>query len=351
MGTPANIDATAWTRHANTPTIDGHAATADRGGFTPFLAADFEDGTAGNSANGTDAFGIEGGGPFTNTKYSATQAATGSQSASMHCKVGNTGDSQWGARIQPTTEWTEGTEIWVRFKAYFHADFVHETSDSMKFVRIHTRHSGTLANEGYADFYMSEDTDQPYAYIKEVTENVWSYSDNSDPIANSQWDTFEFYVNFDTLASDSGGTGHARIWKNGKLLIDTPSKTLDSSSSEIEKIFFFSHWNGGAPLKLSSVTGTFDNTNTVTGVTSGESDIPQSVENNDTLFLDNQVGEQTWSSGETINQAVSGASGTLDYDQYECYIDEVIVSVNTPTSKDAAGNSFIGPNTLVSEAE
>lgn len=81
----------------NTFTFDSadSGVIAVASGLTYFQTMDFEDGTAGASANGGDAFGE----PYSLTKYTTAQAAVGTQSAQFECPVGAEGFGIWGGVI------------------------------------------------------------------------------------------------------------------------------------------------------------------------------------------------------------------------------------------------------------
>lgn len=120
------------------------------------------------------------------TEYSSEQSVEGGLSCKFKIKKGSDGWGKWGGRKILPTVLEKGDELWMRVHTFFPADFDYNVTgagNKLKFLRAHTRStisgqggSCVPANEGYNDWYIYPDTqefgDTPYGFIKEC-HNVW----------------------------------------------------------------------------------------------------------------------------------------------------------------------------------
>ncbi len=120
------------------------------------IKADFEDGTVGARAESpTDAFHMAAGRSY----YANTPALSGNQSASVSVKKGETGYGVWGGGFTFPQKLKEGDEIWYRVNVYYPTGWsfsCKSCSQGMKFMRIKTA-SATGSSEGYIDTYIRGD--------------------------------------------------------------------------------------------------------------------------------------------------------------------------------------------------
>ena len=319
--------------------------------YSAIAALTFDDGTAGQLANGADGFDEA----LSNTKYSTAQAYTGTQSAIMQCTAGHNGDPSWGGKINVSPKMVKDEEIWVRFRSYMPAafDYTTGTDPNLKFLRVHVETAGG-GNVGYNDMYIG--TNGKFNYIFEG-QGTWTFgSSGVAKITHDIWDTYEFNVYFDNASVDSGGGGRFRWWKNGVLVSEnTNSRTLNNSTDKVDIIHLFTHWNYGAPMNLTGVTGgSWTPGNKARGQTSGRSMTIATVQDSDTLLTFTPItSDKSWQDGETIEElsggTPTGVEGTLVSRYQTCYLDDIIVTKETPSETDAGGNPMIGTTAVAGD--
>ncbi len=227
--------------------------------------------------------------------------------ARMSITKGDDGWGTWGGRIdfsdQGLSDLMLGTEVWISVKLYLPDNFDYTADPHLKFLRLHTT-SALQQNEGYNDLYMKPDysayyydpisgnniDSPPFFFIKEIQDLIGYLGEKDvDRPKYGVWETYEMYLKLDYRSVSEGGTSRVRIWKNGKLLADFDKmRTLETKDSFADAFLIFTYWNGGRP----------DN---------------------------------------------SGDYPTKD--QY-LYIDDLIITTDTPSNKDVYGNSFIGDYTI-----
>jgi hypothetical protein len=151
-----SVSPTATTIYTLTCTGAGGSATANAtvtvgsgSGSGWFTHIDCEGGTPGAQAGqgGANEFTET----FSSTIYSTAQVGTGSQSCQMGITQGSDGWGQWGASYVFPSPLQNGSELWVRVSLFVPAGFDTTTNDGMlKFMRVHTA-SPSNTNEGYHD--------------------------------------------------------------------------------------------------------------------------------------------------------------------------------------------------------
>lgn len=199
--------------------------------------------------------------PFSLTKYSNAQAATGSESCQLGITAGSDGWGYWGGTITFPSIINSGGQVWARVSLFVPAGFNTTTNTGvLKFMRIHTATSAN-ANVGYHDYAIANNgtvqynaagkalVSPGYIYGYEGIPNLMAVGTQSaNGIAYGKWETYEMYVKFDAVAKAAGGTGEVRLWKNNQLLLDMVSQgTLVSSTDHSDAFFLFTYWNGNAP--------------------------------------------------------------------------------------------------------
>ncbi len=182
-------------------------------------------------------------------------------------------------------------------KYYMPADFDYSAKPHLKFMRFHTM-SPSVANEGYNDLYITPDgnthwdsvlnkqTDAPFFFVKEQQNLLRFMGDfNSDRPKLGVWETYELYLYMDTVPVLPGGKSRVRFWKNGKLVAELNDvKTLNTVSSYSPSFLLFTYWNGGNPT----------------------------------------------------------CTGTHPTKSQSLYIEDLVITTDKPSSRDALGNAMIG---------
>lgn len=134
---------------------------------------DFNEGEVGESVQTTGGMDNSAGG----TLHSDEQSLDGSLVAKMSINEGKTGFGGWGGIIRFPEKLRIGDSYWVQFYMYIPSNFNIDTptNGSLKFLRVHTA-TPVSNNAGYMDFqFMDDDTqrDAVYRYIKEGGEKSW----------------------------------------------------------------------------------------------------------------------------------------------------------------------------------
>lgn len=212
------------------------------------LNADFENGTIGSKADGSDGFT----GAFKYSKYTDVVAHTGNQSAELTINEGTEGFGEWGGAFKFPKPMYNGDEVWVRVWAYFPNGFSFNCggcTQGVKFIRIHTA-TNSEANEGYHSILIKDAIEVD----SEVTGKTF-HSNNSEKksagekVTTGSWHAYEMHIKF----SSEPGDGIYRVWQDGKLVFeDTLTRTLKTSTSMSDFIYLFSYWNNGAPKTQSA---------------------------------------------------------------------------------------------------
>jgi len=214
----------------------------------------FDDRTTGGSC-GWDAAG--------GSTASTAVVASGTKSCQLSVTQGDTAYGMWGGIINHPENVKRGQELWFRLRTFMPAGFNYNSigeGNRLKFLRVHTRTAST-ENNGYNDIYISPKGVNPvYQFIYEG-EQVWDpigtvtgvltgvlAGGNTHAIALGQWETYEYYIKFDTVSVDKGGMSRVRFWKNGSLMADMTDRiTLRSTDAYSDRTHIFTYWNGGSP--------------------------------------------------------------------------------------------------------
>ena len=190
------------------------------------------------------------------------------QCAKMSITKGYDGWGTWGGRLnfneRGVSNPVPGTEVWISVKVFMPTDFDYTAKPRFKFLRLHTR-SPSKANEGYNDLYItpagsslwdgSKNNKAPFIYIKEQQDINFFVGDHTvDRPQPGTWENYEVYLKLDYVSVSKGGTSRVRIWKNGKLLAELNDiQTLKSAASYADTFLIFTYWNGGKPDGSGSV--------------------------------------------------------------------------------------------------
>lgn len=191
--------------------------------------------------------------------------------AEMSIKKGSDGWGTWGGRLNfkqlGVTDPGVGTSIWMSVKVFMPLGFDYTANPHLKFMRIHTS-SKSVQNEGYDDLYITPIGSHyynpglkknllqpPFFFVKEQQNLLKRFGNNNlDRPKLGVWETYEVYMKMDYRSVANGGTSRVRIWKNGKLLAELNDiQTLKSKVSYADNFLIFTYWNGGKPNGTGSV--------------------------------------------------------------------------------------------------
>ncbi len=320
---------------------------------------DFNSGTLGTRVDDVnpiyDTFTSDAGGSF----YTADVVAEGTQAAELNIAKGTEGSGSWGGILQFPDPLVQGDELWIRVKTYWPSTTTYLAESRLKFLRIRTE-SPTGINRGYNDWYINPEDRHPtpFQWIKEINDSWRYFGATTDKIAYDTWETYELYLKFDSVPSASGGTALVRMWKNGVLIGEiTDVPTLQDAADLAKSFYLFTYWNHDAFQKLYELTAV-PSTPFIPGevVTGSISSNPVTLNvmdltNNADLFVINNArnGIPDYVVGETVTGSTSGAIGVISaikwaspYKDVRMYVDDIIVTTQTPASVDAAGNPIIG---------
>jgi hypothetical protein len=230
---------------------------------------------------------------FTSTLYSTTQVPTGStQSCQLGITSGADGWDQWGGIYMFPTQLTTGSNLWIRLALYVPTGFNYTANPWLKFMRVHTA-SPSNNDEGYNDLY-----------INPPGGSVW------DDTLNKQI-TAPFTYYYEAQGDDRAvGTSANNIaygtWETYEIhyTIDTKSKN-NGGTGEVRI------WKNN--VLIADLTDQYQLANSSTYA--------------DSFYLFTY-----WNGNAPATE--------------QLYVNDVIITTDTPSNKDAAGNAFIGAPVL-----
>jgi hypothetical protein len=229
---------------------------------------------------------------FTLSNYSTAQAATGSESCQMGITAGSDGWGVFGATYMFPTNIALGGSVWVRVSLFVPSGFSVTTNDGMlKFMRVHTANSGGT-NVGYHDLLISN----PGLVNWNATVGNWtsSYVYNFEGDAN--------LIGVGVVPTNNLAMGK---WETYEMNIKFDTVAKSKGGTAEVKI-----WKNNVLL--------LDSTSQPTLVST--------TDHSDSFYLFTY-----WNGNAPVTQSV--------------YVDDVIVTSDTPTGKDSAGNACLcGPN-------
>jgi len=189
----------------------------------------------------------------TESRIVANQGANGSNACKQSINAKETGFGKWGGIINLPTKLSNGDELWIRVRTFMPKGFNYNSTtggNRLKFLRVKTM-TTSGGNVGYNDWYINPSSNKtPFSFIYEGRQDLaWNHvGTNKDKIKLGQWETYEYYIKFDTRSVKEGGTGRMRAWKNGNLMSDmTDRVTLKNSDNIASALYIFTYWNGGSP--------------------------------------------------------------------------------------------------------
>lgn len=166
-----------------------------------------------------------------NTRYTDEKAYSGGRGLKLTIEEGSKGFGSLGGIIDfPRCDsfggrvLKKGDEVWVRVHVFFPSDFEFNQNGRNKFLRLRTFDSSGNS-EGYNDLYFDGMLDTTtYDYIFEGLQRWYAMGDRDDLFPLGQWRTVEYYLKLDDKTEDEGGDARLRVWIDGQLIGDTGSR-------------------------------------------------------------------------------------------------------------------------------
>ena len=263
------------------------------------VESNFNDGTIGDRADNKDwGSGKATTGAYyagTQTLFSAARPHTGALSA--ECKI-NEGQSAWGVwhlSWEGLPGVTQGQEVWMRAWFYHDPNFEWNPASGGKGLRLQCWDTDGDRNKYYFDAYLSAggitmgngpgNIDNSF-----ITNNGGDAPSNSPQLVN--WEHVEMYIKYHSTP----GQGIFRCWRNDSLWFeDTDTITLPRSNDK-----------GAVNAHIY------------------------------TVFTNNWPGTNKFPPYGPLKDETS-------------YVDEVIITSDTPSGTDAAGNAYIGSGGTIPE--
>lgn len=215
---------------------------------------------------------------FSGTAYSDVQSVSGGLSARMSIAEGSDGWAEWGAVINHPSKLTRYDELWLRVHAFFPDGFSYQADPWLKFLRVHTLKPDG-SNIGYIDWYVNNDPDDPSPYR-------WIYE------GQQMWSTFG--ASDDQIRFD--------LWATYEMYMKFDTVPASQGGNAIVRV-----WKDGKLLK--EITD---------GITLSQAD---AYSHRSLIFT-------YW-------------NGTAPKTQH-MYIDDVVLTTDQPSARDAQGNPMIG---------
>jgi hypothetical protein len=234
---------------------------------------------------------------FAKTVYSNEQASSGSQSCKMGVTAGSDGWGEFGATYEFPSHVARGGEVWVRVNMFVPSGFDQTTNTGvLKFMRVHTATSGG-ANEGYHDLLISN----PGATFWDAGVGNWV----SSYIYN--FEGFPKLLGVGVRPTDDLKAGK---WESYEMYVKFDSTAANAGGQGVMRI-----WKNNKML--------YERRDQATLVGTGS-------------YADAFYLFTYWNGNAPATQSL--------------YIDDVVVTSDTPPNRDASGNPFIGGNLVASRA-
>lgn len=226
---------------------------------------------------------------FSKTVYVNTPLLGGKQACRMGIAQGSDGWGEFGATYSFPSKLTRGMEIWTRVNMYVPTGFdVRTTTGMLKFIRIHTA-SSSGGNDGYHDLLISH----PGASFWETGRGDWSAS------YIYSYEGFPKLIGVGTSGVHDVARGK---WESYEIYIKLDSVAKNAGGTGLVRI-----WKNNTLMLTRSDSPTL--------VGSGS-------------YADGFYLFTYWNGNAPVTQSL--------------YVDSMVVTSDTPTGRDAAGNPFIG---------
>jgi hypothetical protein len=226
---------------------------------------------------------------FLRTLYSNDQVNSGSLSCKMGISAGSDGWGEWGAIYQFPSKLSQGSNLWIRVNVFVPTTFNYTGQPWLKFMRVHTA-SASNSNQGYLDLY-----------INPLNGTVWDESLRKDVVAPFTY-YYEGHPVPHTLGTRPANNIALGKWESYEIhyaLDDVPKNKGGTGNIRI--------WKNNVLL----------------------ADYPDQI----TL-----ADASTYAEGFYLFTYWNGNGPATQ----SLYVDDVIITSDTPTKRDANGNAFIG---------
>ena len=174
------------------------------------------------------------------TFYSNQQSTNGTSSIELNIREGHKGFGLLGGVVSFENcsnfggrRVIKGEQIWVKTKIKFPLGFEFNQNGLNKFMRLRTFHDeeGRNVSEGYNDLYLNADPSfepwkpyAPYKYIFEGAQQWFSVGVGENFFQMGKWETIEYSIRLDDKVAAEGGNALVRVWLNGRLLGETQNR-------------------------------------------------------------------------------------------------------------------------------
>lgn len=210
------------------------------GGSWALSTRNFDSGTLGNFAQGSDA--------FTSRQYDAVYANDQSYSGSQSCQCNLTvGQRLWGGILRFPSSVGNGGKIYLEFynrvPDYFDFDIV---NGSMKYIVFSSEDStGSPAN---ARLHLQPRTgsgDRNFRWIMEGTPMSYqNYPDSGFPLKRNIWQKHNVEIGVGHIGRSAGGNAYVKHWIDGVLIEDNGSyRTINNSTHKLYEFKFLDYYN------------------------------------------------------------------------------------------------------------
>lgn len=176
------------------------------------------------------------------TSSSAGRSITNNKMARVYFLQGSTGSpgsgNGTGGSVTYNSRVYQGGEVWARAFYYFESPWSWTCSPVVKMLRGARIASSSGTHLGYHSIFAGTTgkiilSNEPGSK-QTTTGSSWDIG---------QWQCIEMYVKLHSDTSQS----MFRIWKNGQLVIEDSTRTLQNSTDYADFGYIFTYWNGGHP--------------------------------------------------------------------------------------------------------
>lgn len=205
--------------------------------------ATFENEGTGSLAQGSTAFEVA----SPTTTITTDKVASGAKAIKMYHAAGDGGVMGY---VSFPGAVANGGELWARGNFYFASPWNWNCNPVVKIFRAHIANASG-GNVGYHSVFADAAgnivlSNEP-AGVQKLTGAKFDLD---------KWQSIEMYVKLST------GGAIFRIWKNGVLIMEDTTRTLNSTSDYADFSYIMSNWNGGSPQNQTQYLDDFVWTNT-----------------------------------------------------------------------------------------
>lgn len=211
---------------------------------------------------------------------STDRAASGTKSCKQVISKGDTGFGVWGGILTLPARLTKGGEFWVRVRTFMPIGFNYNSSAEGAHLKFLRLHtmSPSQSNQGYNDWYINPKGDPSPHKFIFEGEQVWSY------------------------VSDPSTAPVLGVWETYEMYVKLDSVPKSRGGTAVVRF-----WKNG------ELIGEFPDRQTLVGTDS---------------YADRFHFFTYWNGGSPQTQ--------------QMYMDDVVLTSETPSSRDSAGNPYIG---------